>query len=509
MPQQTHALRAAANSQRLTFWLLVLLSLIVHGLVFFLVNVRYTDSDQAFMWAGVSDYASGVFMEPRFYGQDYNTFVEAVVALPFYLAGLPVYYSLPLATHVCSLLAFMIPAFYLYRRGWLVRASLFLAVPLCLPLAFDVMTGIPRGFVPGLLFTCFFVHSLHDPHNLRLLTLNSAMSVIGFFVNPNTLLLSAPVLFYLFLKNFRDPRYYLASSVILPVAAACYLLFDLFYDRHPEYVVYSVNLEFSTEHLFGNLAHLHSRIAHVSFFSETHGWFTFVAYLILLVSLWIFNRAAFWASLAVPLVMVVALSSNKGGDGSMWPFYSFGRNYLALPLFFALFISLLKPRNRLSYAFISAALAFTIFKLATVNRTVATYLDEKNWLGVHLVKMEDALNVMGFYREVCRQHGTEQLMVSNLFWLNTVLSYGGGAVHDDFPVTFETHYERRYWMRKGRDSLVVPVFVYVSPWSDLVQRLQPDGFRIRKLDDYGLHLVWDNTLTNGEFIKLVWATENR
>jgi hypothetical protein len=62
------------------------------------VSLNYVDSDQPFMWAGAIDYSKGIFHEPRFYGQNYNSFFEGLVAVPFIWFGLPVYKALPIAT---------------------------------------------------------------------------------------------------------------------------------------------------------------------------------------------------------------------------------------------------------------------------------------------------------------------------------------------------------------------------------------------------------------------------
>ena len=43
----------------------------------------YTDSDQTIMWIGAKHYSQGLFYEPRFYGQAYNTMLEALLAVPF------------------------------------------------------------------------------------------------------------------------------------------------------------------------------------------------------------------------------------------------------------------------------------------------------------------------------------------------------------------------------------------------------------------------------------------
>ena len=46
---------------------------------------KYTDSDQSIMWLGAKDYSNGIFHEPRFYGQDYNTMLESLFSVPFLL----------------------------------------------------------------------------------------------------------------------------------------------------------------------------------------------------------------------------------------------------------------------------------------------------------------------------------------------------------------------------------------------------------------------------------------
>lgn len=494
-------------SYRPLFWLLLMLLLLYRVLIFKFINLVCLDSDQAFMWAGLADYAGGIFMEPRFYGQDYNTFFEAFVAIPFYWIGIPVHVALPLGSYVCFLAPWIIPAAFLYRKGDIARACTFLAVSLCLLIPYDVITGIPRGFNGGLALMLLMCHSLRYPSKLSYLTANIVLSVIAYFINPNSLLVSAPCLFYLWLHNLKSTSFYLRSALALPIAVSCWLLFDLFYYQHPEFVVYNVNLELSLEHLSTNLRALHSRLAHVSFFSATHAWFTAAGYLLLLAALFISNRKAFWAALIAPLIILLSIASNKGGDGSMWPFYSYGRNYIGLPLFFALFLTLLPARNELCMALVLAALITGIYKLSTFNRSMKDIYDETNWLGVHLVKLSDATHSMQVYKEACKKYHTNQLLVSNNFWLNTVIAYGGSAVHPDFPTAFETNNERRYWLREGLAAKVVPSFVYISSRSDLEEVLPQQKFSLKKLDDYGMYLVKDNSLRNRDFISLVWEAE--
>src|SRR4051812_45399419 len=82
--------------------------------LFFEVNLGLIDSDQPFMWIGAKDYSNGYFFEPRFYGQDYNTFLEALIAVPFIRLNMPVYVAVPLVTHLILLLPFLFTGFYLF-----------------------------------------------------------------------------------------------------------------------------------------------------------------------------------------------------------------------------------------------------------------------------------------------------------------------------------------------------------------------------------------------------------
>ncbi len=65
------------------FWLGLCLLLLLHRWnVLHEFGFQYPDSDQAIMWQGAVDFAQGIFHEPRFYGQDYNTMIESLFAVP-------------------------------------------------------------------------------------------------------------------------------------------------------------------------------------------------------------------------------------------------------------------------------------------------------------------------------------------------------------------------------------------------------------------------------------------
>jgi hypothetical protein len=80
-----------SKKQTLLFSILVLgiIGLRYYVLVHF--GFKYSDSDQAIMWNALRNYSEGEFHEPRFYGQAYNSMLEAFLAIPLYKMGVPCY----------------------------------------------------------------------------------------------------------------------------------------------------------------------------------------------------------------------------------------------------------------------------------------------------------------------------------------------------------------------------------------------------------------------------------
>ena len=76
-------------------WLLVLL---YRYLTLQNFGFVYVDADQTVMWSGLLDYSSNTWHEPRFYGQNYNSMLESLLAVPLYKLGVPAYIALPIIT---------------------------------------------------------------------------------------------------------------------------------------------------------------------------------------------------------------------------------------------------------------------------------------------------------------------------------------------------------------------------------------------------------------------------
>lgn len=480
-------------------------------LLFSQININYIDSDQPFMWAGAVDYSHGIFMEPRFYGQNYNTFFEGLVAVPLLWCGLPVYYALPASTHFISLFPFLFAAFFLYRKKKITNAILVLCVPLCLNSAYDIMSSLPRGFAGGLFFCSFYVVSMVHPQNVKWLAFNAAMAVVAFFVNPNSVLVSAPFFFFMLLHHYRSTRFYFITAGALLFFTLLYYLIEGFYLRHPSYVILGVTPGFGLQNFFTNLFTINNLFSQVSFFTVRFGILVLI-YLFLFGFVFRFwEKKVFYTSVSVFVFIGLTFLLGKMQDGRLWPFYSYSRMYLGLPLIFCLFIALmpLRPRKLLLLAFIVSG-SYGGYKLVNMKNSVAFHTRESIWFGVHLVSLQSALDGINFYGESCRKNNCDFFLISNGFWLNTFLDYGGPAVREDFPETEETNSERRYWVREKNQNKVHEHFIYLSSTFTLDKVLPANSsFSMQKLDDYGLWLIKNNTLTTSEFIERVKEAEAR
>lgn len=495
----------------ITFVLFLAIILITRLLILFKVNLPFIDSDQPFMWAGVKDYSEVRFYEPRFYGQNYNTFLEALFAVPLYWLHVPVYYALPIATHFLSLFPFLFTAFYLFFHQKKENALLVLAIVLCETWGYDILTGIPRGFVTGLFFCSFFILSIFNPFNLRYIALNTVLAIAGYFVNPNSVIVSLPVLFFLFLRNYRNRNYYIVTLCSLLSAILFYLLFDLFYKLHPSYVILELRYDFNFSYFREVISHLDRHFAHISFFVEENSIFLLLAFGLLSIALYRQNRTAFYSLSAFVAILFFSFFSGKTLEGVVWPFYSYSRMFIGIPLLIALLGSTLSLRSKFLFpCLFLLVLGFTSFKFLRFQASLDYHTKkEDRWNGVHLVSLASFKDAAGFYNKVCHDHHCDHFLISNAFWACTYMNYGGRLILNDFPSTEETEAERRYWVWDRNKNKVYKRFIFLSVKFDFDKATTGRyKFNIKRLDDWGLFLIENNELENEAFIKLVRTLEH-
>ena len=511
MTFETNVLSTSRRDSLLTvfFFLLVFATLILHVAVFFKLNLNLIDSDQPFMWMGASDFAKGLFYEPRYYAQDYNTFMEGLLAVPFIWLGLPVYYAVPIATHVIFLFPFLFTSFYLFFHQKKINALLVFACILCLPADYDLLNSLPRGFVTGLFFTSFFVVSILNPKKIGFVMLNTVLAIVGYFVNPNSVIVSMPVLFYIFLHHYKNPRYYILMIPCLLMIWLSHLFFNQFYITHPDYVMNDLHYRLSTVFFWENISNLDGRFAHISFFFANNCLILLFVLALLLFFFYKRDKKAFASFFVFIAVILFSFCSGKTTEGSTWAYMSSSRMYLGIPVFICMFLSVFefKPGGLYNLAF-CIPLIFCTYKLNNLDRLLAWHSNSKHFHGVRLIPLKDALKVIDFYKDACVKNKVDFLLVSNRFWLNTFLCYGGPAIYEDFPETQETKLEKRYWIRSKNKDKVFKTFLMLSSTRNLDELIPRNNyFKTQNLDGYGLLLVKNNTLKTKDVITLVNAYE--
>ncbi|MBL7933665.1 MAG: hypothetical protein JNL60_17310 [Bacteroidia bacterium] len=493
----------------LSFFLCLCIILTIRILLFFSININFIDSDQPFVWIGAVDYSKLLFYEPRFYGQDYNTFMEGLFAVPLLWLGFPVYYAVPIATHFIYLFPFLFTSIYLFRNQKKENALLVLALVLCLPSGYDILNSLPRGFVTGLFFCSFYILSFLNPHSFRFAVLNTLMCIVGYFVNPNSLIVSFPFAMFLFLNNYKEKAYYYAMFSCLLLVIPLHLLFNQFYKNHPEYVIFELVYAISPAYLLENLRHLDQAFQHINFFMEDKCWCLLLVFAFLAWVTFKKEKILFFTFLSLIFMILFSFLSGKVRDGAAWPFYSFSRMYLGIPLI----IGLICARLKLSKMFISTvtvvSLLFSGYKLLWFNDNINYHTEQSHWLGVHLVSLKEIKKSAEGYKAVCEKYHLDRLIISNGFWLSTYLDYGGPAIYPDFPNTEETNSERRYYVREPNKNKVFESFLYISTDYNLDKKLAGrKDLQLEKLDDYGLFLVKKNTLPNHWFMATMRAAES-
>ncbi len=141
---------------------------------------HYVDDDQAIMWYGTVHFANGHFPEPCFFGQDYNTMLESLIAVPLYLLGWPLNYALPTVTTMLCILPFAYCSIDAFRRKKYVSAFLVIFLFSVTDWQWNLMTSVPRSFIPGFPFAIIGAGLMCDPESGRTKRgMGAFLSVIG------------------------------------------------------------------------------------------------------------------------------------------------------------------------------------------------------------------------------------------------------------------------------------------------------------------------------------------
>lgn len=490
------------------FFLFIGIILLQRLFLFLTVNQDCIDNDQVVMWSGAKHFSQGLFYVPRYYGQDYNTMMEGLFAAPLIKLGIAVYFAVPIATHLIFLTPFLFTAVYLFKKQKKEQAILVLAILLCLPVGFDIMTSIPRGFVTGLFFTSLFVVSLLNPKNYRFILINTFLAYVGYLVSQNSVIVSAPFLFYLFLIDYKDKKYYIYSVIGIVLALPIDYLLNHFYKVNPNYILYGFTNEYSLDYFKDAILNLDKRFAHIGFFIEETSVIILLTFIGLGVLLFKKNQKLLLSYFLFLVIVIFSFFSSKVSDGIVWPFYSYSRMYLGFPIIiYLMIVNINVDFKKVMWLVIPVVVVFTLFKELTFKKTLAYHVQEKMWGHVHLNTLKEIIEAVDITKRICNEQGVTDFVIVNGVWHDDEINYAGPAIYDDFPNTFKPSFERRTWrILEEKVNIHDKFVIYVADYNyDKIILEQYKDVDITKINDYGVFLIKNNKRSTVDFIKHIHA----
>lgn len=442
--------------KRKVMLLLILFAVIMAGYrVWILVQFgfQYTDSDQTIMWLGTVNYSQGLFHEPRFYGQNYNTMLESLLAVPLYKAGTPLYVALPVITTILTLLPYYLIAFFTYLKKSKITGFVVLCLPAFLPVEYDFLTSLSRGFVTGIaVFSVALIYAFRK-QNRTAFFIYGLISVLSYSVNANSVLISCPFLFYFFLLHYKNKLFYLFTSAGFAVGSIIHFTISLFYIYNPGCSLHGTELSFSAENYTTGVCNNVQYLGFVSPFIHSYDFFILFLFAGLAAFLWYKGeRKLAITAFLVPFIILATFFVSKVHEGSHSVFFSSARMFLALPVLLAFFISFTGIKSKMfSAIFIAAAMYFLTVKVINTGPSVIDTMSKD-----HIIAVEKTDVIQNECKEIfdmALANDIDLIVISN-HWYYDFYNYGCPACINDFPKTIRPSYERRTWRLQEDENAI-------------------------------------------------------
>ena len=238
------------HSLLLPVWIICLLCLLIWRLyVFFTYSVRYLDMDQASMWCGTVLFAHGEFHEPCFFGQNYGTMLESLLAVPLYIMGWPLNYALPFVTLVLSVIPIIYCGIKAYRGRHYICAFLILLLFSWTGWQVDILCTLPRSLICGFPIAIMGTELINLHMKRKGTTFLGAFLLCYGFVMTETVIIFILIYtaYYVYIWLVEEKSVSIIEVICGYVAgAAVYVAKKMFYINHPDYNLHpAVKLDLS------------------------------------------------------------------------------------------------------------------------------------------------------------------------------------------------------------------------------------------------------------------------
>jgi hypothetical protein len=472
-------------------YLLVLSLLLIYNFVILKeFAFTYADSDQSILWYGLDNYSKGIFHEPRFYGQAYNTMMEAFFAIPLYKSGIPAYKALPLIASCLAIFPYIIFSLLVFQKKSPMLGIIILCIPLLLPTEYALTTSMPRGLVTGIFVSSFGLIALFYPQSRYWFLLAGLLGVLGYSVNANSVLVAIPYLLFLLLHNFRDKYFYFFAGTGVAIGFTIHLWINHFYALNPFYDFHKVELAYSFEMLFNAFSNLDlyfNLVAPVFWFA---GSLTLILFLVM--SIFLFKRKDYKGAILIAsmlIIVILTLGITKVHDGTDSIFFSCSRMYLSLPLLVSAALFFFSPtlNPKILYPVIFLSLSYFTYHLVTLDTTIKKNIDPLKNHVVGVAEVQKIVKDCQYLKSMQKKHNAQLLLIS--FHKNQdFYNFGCAGCDDGFPNTLRPAYERRTWRLLEDEKKIYSTILIIDSERDLAAEFD----FIEKADNSGYLFILKN-----------------
>lgn len=256
------------KNKKSVYILLMTVVLLYRALILVYYSFNYVDDDQALMWYGTAAFAHLDFYEPCFFGQAYGSMIESLLAVPFYLIGIPLNIALPVSTVILSSFPFIYLGIKSFSNGKRLTAYIILTVFAFMSCDWDVLTSVPRSFVGGFPIAVAGAALINEKSNIKAF-IGAYLIFLGCITTNTSIAIAGMAYLALAIYNKIRTKEFLKKLGAVFVGNALgfvtYLLIKYFYAVNPEYNIHpGYTSKISVTTLINNLFNIF----------EIYGWFT-------------------------------------------------------------------------------------------------------------------------------------------------------------------------------------------------------------------------------------------
>lgn len=335
-------------------------------IILFNFHFKVSDNDQALFWLGCHNFSKGFFYTPFIYGCSYGSMLECMLAVPFYISGLPLYYALPVSNSFWFFVLVLLLAGRIEKRYPSKLAGFLLLSVLSLTHTdYFILLFAAKGHAAGIFtaLTGLIVLSINRKYMQILAGMLLGLSVQ---LNPNAL-------FLLILAPFTSGTDF--KNLLLPAAGAFislaywYLTSRFLAQNDSVFLHRQWGIEFSVADLQNNFQNIDKYLNPVTPVFSKLGFLSLLFPLLLLFLLPAENKKIKMVSSCLYFIsLLLSFGINKITDGTNDVLFHFSRFYLSIAICSAILISVILLRfNNWKYYHLIPGLLIVMMLINTFN----------------------------------------------------------------------------------------------------------------------------------------------